>query len=64
MWSKKQNIMVMYFKFFPPWIYSEETYALLVEAINTLIVLLSVQMFDPDASANSVLYQIVMTGKW
>lgn len=43
--------------------FSEETYALLVEAINTLIVLLSVQMFDPDASANSVLYQIVMTGK-
>lgn len=29
-----------------------------------MIVLLSVQMFDPDASTNSVIYQIVMHGKW
>ena len=44
--------------------FSEETYALYVEAIDTLIVLLSVQMFDPDASTNGVFYQIAMTGKW
>jgi hypothetical protein len=43
---------------------SEETYALFLEAINMLVILLSVQMFDPDASSNSVIYQIVMTGKW
>ncbi|XP_028418977.1 dymeclin-like [Dendronephthya gigantea] len=43
--------------------YSDETYALLLEAINTLIIFLSVQMFDPDASSNSVIYQIVMNGK-
>ena len=43
---------------------SDETYALLLEAINTLIIFLSVQMFDPDASSNSVIYQIVMNGKW
>lgn len=43
--------------------YSEETYTLFLEAINMLVILLSVQMFDPDASSNSVIYQIVMTGK-
>ena len=43
--------------------YSDEIYALFLEAINMLIILLSVQMFDPDASSNSAIYQIVMTGK-
>ena len=43
---------------------SDVTYALFLEAINMLVILLSVQMFDPDASSNSVIYQIVMTGKW
>ncbi len=43
---------------------SDETYALFLEAINMLVILLSVQMFDPDASSNSAIYQIVMTGKW
>ncbi|XP_046856978.1 dymeclin-like [Xenia sp. Carnegie-2017] len=43
--------------------YSDQTYTVLLEAINSMIVLLSVQMFDPDASTNSVIYQIVMHGK-
>lgn len=38
----------------------EGTYPIHVEAINTLLVLLSVQMFDPRASHNSIFYQVIL----
>lgn len=43
---------------------SEVTYPIHVEAINTLLVMLSVQMFDPGASHSSIFYQVIMKGKW
>lgn len=42
---------------------SEVTYPIHVEAINTLLVMLSVQMFDPNASESSIFFQVVMKGK-
>lgn len=39
------------------------TYPIHVEAINTLLVLLSVQMFDPGASHSSIFYQVIMKGR-
>lgn len=39
------------------------TYALHVEAINTLLVLLSVQMFSTNTSMNSPIYKSVLQGK-
>lgn len=44
--------------------HSEVTYPIHVEAINTLLVMLSVQMFDPNASESSIFFQVVMKGKW
>lgn len=44
--------------------HSEVTYPIHVEAINTLLVMLSVQMFDPNASENSIFFQVIMKGKW
>ena len=38
------------------------TYPIHVEAINTLLVLLSVQMFDPGASHSSIFYHVIMKG--
>ena len=43
---------------------SEVTYPIHVEAINTLLVMLSVQMFDPGASHSSIFYQVIMKGRW
>ena len=43
---------------------SEVTYPIHVEAINTLLVMLSVQMFDSGASHSSIFYQVIMKGKW
>lgn len=42
---------------------SAVTYPIHVEAINTLLVVLSVQMFDPGASHSSIFYQVIMKGK-
>nr|XP_058970564.1 dymeclin-like [Pocillopora verrucosa] len=42
---------------------SEVTYPIHVEAINTLLVMLSVQMFDSGASHSSIFYQVIMKGK-
>lgn len=42
---------------------SEVTYPIHVEAINTLLVMLSVQMFDPNASESSIFFQVIMKGK-
>lgn len=39
------------------------TYALHVEAINTLLVLLSVQMFSANTSRNSAIYKSILQGK-
>ena len=44
--------------------HSEVTYPIHVEAINTLLVMLSVQMFDPNASESSIFFQVIMKGKW
>ncbi|XP_031560113.1 dymeclin-like isoform X2 [Actinia tenebrosa] len=41
----------------------EETYAVHIETINTLLVLLSEQMFDIFASSNSIFYHAIMKGK-
>ncbi|XP_068711607.1 dymeclin-like [Montipora capricornis] len=41
---------------------SDGTYPIHVEAINTLLVLLSVQMFDPGASHSSIFYHVIMKG--
>ncbi|XP_022799189.1 dymeclin-like [Stylophora pistillata] len=42
---------------------SEMTYPIHVEAINTLLVMLSVQMFDSSAFHSSIFYQVIMNGK-
>ncbi|KXJ28564.1 dymeclin [Exaiptasia diaphana] len=42
---------------------SNDTYAIHIEAINTLLVLLSVQMFDISASSYSIFYHAIMRAK-
>jgi len=40
------------------------TYALHLEALNTLLVLLSIQMFQPQSASKFVLYKYIMEGRW
>ncbi|KAL5020400.1 hypothetical protein ScPMuIL_003292 [Solemya velum] len=40
------------------------TYALHLEALNTLLVLLSIQMFQPQPARKFILYRYMMQGKW
>ncbi|EDO46526.1 predicted protein [Nematostella vectensis] len=42
---------------------NNQTYALHVETMNCVLVLLAVQMFDPNASSNSIFYHTIMRGK-
>ncbi|CAH1789250.1 unnamed protein product [Owenia fusiformis] len=39
------------------------TYALHLESLNTLLVLLSIQMFQPRPASSSLLYRLIMQGK-
>jgi len=40
------------------------TYALHLEALNTLLVLLSVQMYQPQPASKFKIYKYMMEGKW
>lgn len=40
------------------------TYALHLESLNTLLVLLSIQMFQPQTSSQFSIYRFLMQGRW
>ena len=45
-------------------VYSDITYSILFEAVTTLLVLLSYQLFHEDIIRDSLIYQHIMKGKW
>lgn len=45
-------------------IFRNFTYALHLEALNTLLVLMSIQMFQPQPAHKFTVYQIMMQGRW
>ena len=40
------------------------TYAIHLEALNTLIVLLSIQMYHPKPASKYAFFRYIMTGQW